>query len=149
VFPDQSAALRQLFATASRAKRSKIASFIDIHEGLGDLLHFPAEIPERLGLALVSRLRLGDRSRIRAALLEARPATAAAELALLERLARPPKTALPHPKPSGEILRPGLVLKTERKGQKLTVTLAGPAVDDALAEAVRGALRQMERPGRG
>ena len=97
----------------------------------------------------MSRLRLGDRSRIRAALVEARPATAAAELALLERLARPPKAALPQPKPSGEILRPGLVLKTERKGQKLTVTLAGPAVDDALAEAVRGALRQMERPGRG
>lgn len=149
VFPDQSAALRMLFATASRAKRSKIASFIDIHEGLGDLLHFPAEIPERLGLALVSRLRLGDRHRIRAALHEARPATAAAEIALLERLARPPRPDVSRAKQAasggGEILRPGVAMRLERKGARIAVTLSGRGVDDALFDEIRAALRRLGR----
>jgi ParB family transcriptional regulator, chromosome partitioning protein len=146
VFPDQPAALRTLFATASRAKRSKIASFIDIHEELGDLLHFPAAIPERLGLALVSRLRSGDCPRIRAALMTARPATAAAEIALLERLARVPRTDVSRAKPSAEIiLRPGVVMALERRGCRIAVTLSGQAVNDALLDEVRAALRRLGR----
>lgn len=142
VFENQSSALRSLFATASRAKRSKIASFIDIHEDLGDVLAFPAEIPERLGLALVARLRHGDRIKIRAALAEARPATAAAEAALLERLARPPAAArVSRAKPAGEELRPGLALRAARKGRTLTLTLSGAGVDDALLDEARRLLR--------
>lgn len=144
VFADQSQALRTLFATASRAKRSKIGSFIDIHEGLGDLLNFPAEIPERLGLALVSRLRLGDRTRIRAALTKARPASAAAELALLEKLSRPPKTDVSRAKQSGEVLRDGVRLSARRQGQKITLTVSGPAVDDALLDRLRQLVRDAE-----
>ncbi|WP_193143438.1 MULTISPECIES: ParB N-terminal domain-containing protein [unclassified Meridianimarinicoccus] len=144
VFADQSAALRSLFATASRAKRSKIGSFIDIHEALGDLLNYPAEIPERLGLALVSRLRLGDRNAIRAALTRARPANAAAELALLEKLAQPPKTDVSRAKHSGEVLRDGLRFASARKGQKITLTLSGPGVDDALLDRLRQAIRAAE-----
>jgi ParB-like chromosome segregation protein Spo0J len=143
VFADQSAALRILFANASRAKRSKIASFIDIHEGLGDLLNFPAEIPERLGLALVSRLRHGDRQRIRAALQKVTVGEAAAELALLERLVRPSGTVVSRAKQPAETLRPGLAMQVTRKDRKLTVTLEGAAVDDALAEALRRLLRQL------
>ena len=143
VFPDQSAALRTLFATASRAKRSKIGSFIDIHEALGDLLTHPAEIPERLGLALVSRLRMGDRTRIRAALADARPRTAAAELALLEKLARPPRETVSRAKPSSETLRKDVAMRLERSDHRITVTLTGPGIDDALAEAVRTALRRL------
>jgi len=143
VFADQSAALRTLFATASRAKRSKIASFIDIHEQLGDLLAHPAEIPERLGLALVSRLRHGEARRLRAALMEARPATAAAELALLERLATPPRDAggqgsVSRAKQTRERLAEGveMTLKPGPDGAT-TVTLTGPGVDAALVDAVR------------
>lgn len=145
VFADQSAALRSLFATASRAKRSKIASFIAIHEDLGDLLHFPAGIPERLGLALVSRLRFGDRGRIRAALTEARPATATAEIALLERLARAPRPDVSRAKPAGEVLRPGVAMVLERKAGRIAVSLSGKGVDDALLEEVRTALRRLGR----
>jgi ParB family chromosome partitioning protein len=141
VFADQSAALRALFGTASRAKRSKIASFIDIHEQLADLLHFPAEIPERLGLALVSRLRLGGRGTIRAALSETRPASAAAELALLERLARRPKTDVSRAKQGGEIVAPGVALVARRTGRKITLTLTGTGVDDGLLDKARAALR--------
>lgn len=145
VFADQSAALRGLFATASRAKRSKIASFIDIHEQLGDVLAFPAEIPERLGLALVARLRHGDRARLRAALTAARPATPAAEAALLERLARPPRD-VSRAKQDGEHLRPGVAMKAARKGRTITLTLSGAAVDDALLDAAQRALRGLGTP---
>lgn len=59
VYPDESAALRGLFATASRAKRSKIGSFIGIYHALDTDLRFAAAIPERLGLALSKALK-GD-----------------------------------------------------------------------------------------
>ena len=89
VFPDQGAALRALFATASRAKRSKIASFTDIHERLGDVLRFPSAIPERLGLALVARLRAEGGDGLRRTLSAARPATASAELTLAGKICPP------------------------------------------------------------
>lgn len=145
IFPDQSAALRQLFASASRAKRSKIASFIDIHEALGDVLGFPAEIPERLGLALVARLRHGDRTRLRRALAEARPARAAEELALLERLARPPQAQprgdVSRAKQVAEELRPGLALAGRCRGGRVTLTLSGEGADEALLEEACRLLR--------
>lgn len=144
VFADQSSALRTLFATASRAKRSKIGSFIDIHEALGDLLVFPAEIPERLGLALVSRLRLEGRHRIRAALQGRRAATAAAELALLEKLARPPRRAgevvSRAKQPDRETLRTGVEMGVTRQGGRIAVTLSGPGMTDQVLAALRKAL---------
>jgi ParB family transcriptional regulator, chromosome partitioning protein len=145
VFADRQAALRTLFATASRAKRSKIASFIEIHEELGDLLGFPAEIPERLGLALVAELRQGGGGAIRAALAEARPESARAEIALLERLARPRRSDVSRAKQPAEILRPGLSMQSARKGDRITVTLSGSAVDDALLKDLRAALRRLGR----
>jgi hypothetical protein len=147
VFPDQSAALRSMFATASRAKRSKIGSFIDLHEGLGDLLHFPAEIPERLGLALVSRLRLEGRQRLRNALRAARPATATAELALLEKLAKLPRTGgeggadvSRAKRAQPETLAPGVAMRLHETAGGARITLSGPGVDAALLARLRAAL---------
>jgi len=153
VFPDQSAALRSMFATASRAKRSKIGSFIDLHEGLGDLLHFPAEIPERLGLALVSRLRLQGPERMRAALHRARATTAAAELVLLAKLAKPSRMAggagavgigqgnVSHAKhPAREMLATGVVLRMRETARGAEITLSGPGVDAAFLARLRAAL---------
>jgi ParB family chromosome partitioning protein len=141
VFADQGEALRALFATASRAKRSKIASFIDIHEELGEFLHFPAEIPERLGLQLVARLRAGEGKRIRAALGPTPPASASAELALLEKLARPPRTDVSRAKPEAEVIAPGVTMALARKGRVITLTLAGDSVDEALVERLRETVR--------
>lgn len=141
VFTDQSQALRSLFATASRAKRSKIGSFIDIHTALGDALSFPAEIPERLGLALVARLRLGGAPEIREALRECRLTTAKAELTLLEKLVRPPRPDVSHAKHRAERLRDGVILNAIRENDKITVTLTGSGVDDTLLEQVRLAVR--------
>ena len=146
-FADQSAALRTLFGSASRAKRSKIGSFIDIHEALGDLLNHPAEIPERLGLSLVSKLRLGARTQIRSALTKAKPANAAEELALLERLAR--KQDVSRAKQAGdpgEPLRDGLPLQAARRGRTITLTLSGARVDDALLARLQEVIRKAEGP---
>lgn len=146
VFPDQSAALRTLFATASRAKRSKIGSFIDIHEALGDLLTYPAEIPERLGLALVSRLRHGEKTRMRAALTAERPGSAAAELALLERLAKPAHGTVSQAKPAAERLREGVAMRILRRGDRSEIVLSGAGVNDRLAARLRAALAAPEEP---
>ncbi|MEP5153855.1 ParB N-terminal domain-containing protein [Planktotalea sp.] len=55
-FPTARHAVRDLFASASRAKRSKINSFLVLYTAFDDALRFPAAITERQGLALVRRL---------------------------------------------------------------------------------------------
>ena len=55
-FADRGEALRSLYATASRAKRSKIGSFLNLYDALDGSLRFPAAIGERLGLQLAQRL---------------------------------------------------------------------------------------------
>lgn len=99
VYPDRGAALRGLFAAASRARRSKIGTFLTLVDALDGALRFPQAIPERLGLRLAAALAadpaLGPR--IRARLAAAPPADAAAELALLARLAPSVRAAPPAP----------------------------------------------------
>ena len=154
VFADQPAALRGLFGTASRAKRSKIGSFIDIHEALGDVLRFPAEIPERLGLALVSRLRFGAASEMRRALAKAAPESAAAELALLQKLARKPDPKPiakqdTKPGPQGDVSRAKHMRETLCDGVEMVLSgrdgarklvLSGPGLDEDLLARLRAAL---------
>jgi len=90
VYPDARAAIAGLFAAASRAKRSKIGSFLLLWQALDSRLRFGPAIPERLGLALARTIegdaafarRLGDRLR------KADCTSAADELALLERALR-------------------------------------------------------------
>ena len=137
VFPSEDDALRALFATASRPKRSRIRAFLDIFHALDDTLRFPAQLPERLGLALVDRLRSapGERARIAASLAAANPATPEAELAALAALLAAPKAA-----PAVETLRPGLALETRLKGRTLTLKLTGDAVTPALAAEIRALL---------
>lgn len=147
VFDDISSALRSLFATASRAKRSKIASFIDIHEALGDVLRFPADIPERLGLAVVSQLRQGGRVPIRAALSQAQPDTARAELAVLESLLRPAKADVSRAKHSREALRDDVDLSLKHSGGRITATFSGAGVDAALLEDIRQLLARLGTQG--
>ena len=138
VFADEEAALRALFATASRPKRSRIRAFVALYHGLDAALRFPAAIPERLGLALVERLREGRGPAIAEALAAAAPATPEAELALLARLARP--AAAPRPAPATRALAPGLALETRLAPRRLTLTLKGRAVDPALAARVEAAI---------
>lgn len=52
VFDSDKKALQSLFSTASFAKRSKVKSFMPLVRALDGTLHYPAQIPERLGLSL-------------------------------------------------------------------------------------------------
>ena len=135
VFATEKAALLALFATASRPKRSRIRAFLELYHGLDAQLRFPAALPERLGLALVERLRAGAGPDIAAALAAAAPETAEAERALLADLARPPRPQ--RTAAASEQIRPGLTLETRLGGRTPTLTLRGRAVDAALAAEVR------------
>ena len=140
VFPSEDDALRALFATASRPKRSRIRAFPEIFHALDGALRFPAHLPERLGLALVERLRAGEGERIAAALAAAAPETPEAELGLLAALLAPEK-----PAPVTETLAPGLALETRLKGRTLTLKLTGEAVTPTLAADLRALLDRLAR----
>jgi ParB family chromosome partitioning protein len=112
VYPTQKAALNSLFGSVSRAKRSKIGSFVSIVSALEERLKFPTHISERLGLRLAKGL--DDKAtvkRITQALGQG-AATPAAEQALLETALSPAtskggsvgkaKTAAPKPAPKTE-----------------------------------------------
>jgi hypothetical protein len=138
VFASEDAALGALFATASKAKRSRIRAFLRLYHGLDGVLRFPAQLPERLGLALAERLRDGERERIAAALAAADPRTPEAELAALARLAAPER-----PRPAPTPLRPGVTLETRLAGRTLTLRLRGAGVTPALAEEIRDLLGRL------
>lgn len=53
VYSSQKYALQSLFANATRAKRSKIGSFVTLVEALDEVLRYPTAIREKLGLGLV------------------------------------------------------------------------------------------------
>ena len=152
-FPNEKAALQQLFSAASRARRSKIGSFLAIYRHMDGVLRFPAALPERLGLAL-SRLLEADPSSAYPLLtdLTARPAANAAEEQ--SRIARfvadqlrsgtkkPVSTrsetvsgsksavsASALPSPDTREIRPGLVLRSKGTQNNPILELSGPALD--------------------
>lgn len=85
VFETEKQALLQLYAVASRAKRSKIRSFLSIVQALDGALKFPEAIGERAGLTLAKALdaRVGFASDLRQALSRADPANAVQEQGVL------------------------------------------------------------------
>lgn len=153
VFPSEKAALLALFASASRAKRSRIRAFLEIYHALDGALRFPAYLPERLGLELVERLRAGEGAEIAAALDAVAARTPEAELAALSAwLATPPRlspgaetpearaaaprpAAAPEETPPEEIL-PGVALRTEFRGGTLSLRLTGSGVTPGLRDRI-------------
>ena len=72
-------AIQHLFVHASAAKRSKVKSFAEIFECLGDLLTYPEDLTERRGLRLANALRQDGERPIRDALEAAAPYATADE----------------------------------------------------------------------
>ncbi|WP_239032043.1 ParB/RepB/Spo0J family partition protein [Paroceanicella profunda] len=148
VFDTERAALQGLFGAASRAKRSKIGSFLELHRHLGDRLRFPARIPERLGLALVEALRAGKGASLRARLASAAPETPEAELALLQAALRGDVSRAKHsaerrgpPEPTGRTeLFPGVTLTISRGAGEIALKLEGPGVTEELHDEVHAAV---------
>jgi len=136
VFASEKQALQRLFSTASRAKRSKIGSFLGLVQALDGVLRFPAALPERAGLRLAAALTADPG--LAAALAEEwqadPPADAVAEQArLAARLARPKGP------PPRRDLAPGLWLEQPGKGR---VVLGGAKVDAAFLARLEVWLRQ-------
>ena len=131
LYPSVTRAAAGLFAHAPKAKRSKIGSFVTLHQAFGDLLRFPTAIPEKLGLALVSELgrNSGFKARLRKVLGAAPVQSAAEERKQLEAALRGPGGAKKGTK-GGEAqeIASGVFLKA-RSGQ---IVLSGKSVDQAL-----------------
>ena len=102
-FGSMEAAVDAIFASASKAKRSKIRSFATVHFELGDLLNFGRDLSEAAGLRLAGALRQGFAAKLRAALERGDAQDAAAEWALLDAVMAPLETA---PKPATKGGRP-------------------------------------------
>lgn len=137
-------AVQALFANASRAKRSKIKSFLGLYETLGEALRFPTAISERLGLALVAAMDrdAGLAQRMRDRLRKGTCAVPEEEVALLQRLMgeKPPAPA-PKAAAAAEVAA-GIRLDSRESRRGLTLSLSGPAVTPELRDRLRRWLRE-------
>lgn len=126
VFASDKIALQRLFASASRARRSKIGSFLTLVQALDGVLRFPADLPERAGLDLARAIAADPAlpHRLAEALAADPPATPQAEQS---RIAAILSGGRRKPVPARRDLAPGLWLE---QGPGRAV-LGGPAVDAA------------------
>lgn len=146
VYQTTQRALQSLFSTASRAKRSKIGTFIGIVAALDGVLMHPAQISERLGLALAHALvaDAGFAARIRDRLAALGPLDAESEQALLAvLLAETRPTPVSHAKQSAEAHAPReeVVPGVYLQGAGGRLILSGPGVDAAFHDALIAWLR--------
>lgn len=138
VFETEKSALQELYHAVSRAKRSKIKSFIRIVEELEGHLKFPEAISERLGLALSKALETDEmlKKRLVKQLRAAQISDAGSELVLLQdeiRNSKSAKTRITDSKLVADAhvasqieLRPGLYMLTNSDG---SVTLKGAVMN--------------------
>jgi hypothetical protein len=137
VYSGLKAALNHLYQNVSRAKRSKIRSFVTVYQALDGSLRFPAALPERLGLVLAQALEAdaGLADRVKAALAKTAPATAAEEQAHVARLLRPvgPSGMADAPARPADAVEsaPGIWLQVANSPQGARYTLSGPGADAA------------------
>ena len=158
VFDSEKQALQRLFASASRARRSKIGSFLGIYRALDGVLRFPSALPERLGLSLAHLLEDAPEAAARlAADLAARPAPDAAEeqarlAAAVASAAAPGPDPVPAPgrapvppapgqpapnrapAAAAEEIRPGVFLTVGGGWTRPVLTLSGPNVGPEFRE---------------
>lgn len=153
VYPSDKKALQSLFSTASRAKRSKIGSFLPVVRALGGALRFPAALPERVGLQLAKALEHPEAAAtLTKALTVAAPDSPEAERAVLtqalkapRRAADPAQTSTSEPDPTTPPLvwdvTPGI--RMERRADGLL--LSGPGIDPTLEARLRHWLKTLPR----
>ncbi|MGN7868529.1 ParB/RepB/Spo0J family partition protein [Paracoccus sp. 22332] len=153
-------AVNRLFATGSKAKRSKVRSFALIFEELGDMLQFPEALTEKRGLRLATALRDGAEARLRQALSSASPEDADAEWQLLEpviaRSESAPRSPARGGRPrsqapvqygwiDGQTLRTtsGITIRRARDGKAHVLRLEGGAIDDDLMDSLMAEIRAL------
>lgn len=155
-------AVGKLFASGSKAKRSKIRSFAMVFEELGDILEFPEDLTEKQGLRLATALRSGAEPRLRAA-LEDPASSASEEWAALEAAlaqidpapanpARGGRPAKKKPKlgwSDGDTLRTsaGITIRKGHDGEGYLLRFEGRGLDSELMDSLMMEIRALlERP---
>ena len=133
-FESADAAINALFASGSKAKRSKIRSFLSIHEALGGALRFPQAMSERVGLAVAGGLKEGLEKPLLAALKDPAETAEGEAVALLAALK---SKVVSRAKPESEALRDGVTMTVDKRG----LALRGPGVTEALIEKIRAAVK--------
>lgn len=142
VFENDRAALLELFMSASRAKRSKIGSFLPVVRALDGALRFPEAVTERLGLSLSKALTENEdlAAQLRSTLTRAGADTPDQETALLEAAIKAPKAEKPSEKPERKItVATGISLQRQPDG---SLVLRGNRVDEALQDQLIAWLRE-------
>ena len=157
-------AVNRLFATASKAKRSKVRSFALIFEELGDMLSFPEQLTERQGLRLAQALRNGAEAKLRDALGDRRPADGEGEWALIEavisasesaprdpsRGGRPKTDSAPTPGWRGAdtlTTSVGITIRKQRDSNGFLLRFEGSGLDNELMESLILEIRALlEKP---
>ena len=163
-FSGTESAIETIFATASRAKRSKIRSFAKVHQLLGDVLHFPTDLSERNGLRLAYALREGSVQALRQALMtstgEGGIEGPAREWAMLEPIVvaseAQERTAERGGRPKAQITKPvsprqtlanGISMQQIEHEDGYSIRLRGASVDAEMIARVMAALeRMLNRP---
>ena len=155
VFDSVQAAVNELFASASKAKRSKIRSFAMIHETLGDLLAFPTDLSERAGLQLAASLRAMGAEPFRQALAQTVLGSAAEETQVLDAVMATekaekdparggrPATAVTGHKLEALGLTSGGVVKADLFVDGLTIRLTGQELSPYEARQILERVRNM------
>ena len=140
VYDSHTAALGALFAASSKAKRSKIRSFIGIVESLDGHLRFPQAIGERYGLKLARALAddPGLAARLQAQLADAGVTTTEAEQTLIGAALTPPKAAQ-SVKLGGALLSIKGVKTTSGRNR---LSLSGPALTPEMQMRLVGWLKE-------
>ncbi|MBV7407349.1 ParB/RepB/Spo0J family partition protein [Maritimibacter sp. DP1N21-5] len=158
-FVNVEAAVEALFASASRAKRSKVRSFALIFEELGDMLQFPDMLREKEGLRLATALRSGGEERLRTALEGVRVESAEEERLLLDtvlteleatrentpRVGRPPRTSAGRTR----VTDTDISIAIEREGQDWILRMTGDRLSyDVMRTLADEVKRLMSSPKR-
>lgn len=161
-FESVEGAVNFLFASASKSKRSKVKSFAEVFEELGDLLQHAEQLTERRGLRVAGALRSGHSAVLRATLSAGQGGSVDLEWAAMEPaieaaeqvISAKPKMGRPKAgKPSGWVgddtlrLSSGVVLQKDRDGQGFLIRISGKPVDGVLIDAAMEELRVLfEKP---
>ncbi|MFN7051656.1 MAG: ParB/RepB/Spo0J family partition protein [Gemmobacter sp.] len=147
IFDSEKQALQRLFSTASRARRSKIGSFLAIYHHLDPVLKFPAAIPERLGLALAKAIE--TRPEALDALMQDLQAAEPDAAGELERLGQFAAGTAAKAKAGGlggrREVQPGVFLEVSGGQGRSVLTLSGPAVGSELQNRLERWLTENDR----
>ncbi|MDX5381588.1 MAG: ParB N-terminal domain-containing protein [Rhodobacterales bacterium] len=159
-------AVNALFHAGSKAKRSKIRAFAELHEELGDLLTHAHQMGERQGLRVVNAIRAGMSGALRRALAAGFAAgagqDAASEWAIMEpvveraeALEKPenapgrPRTSPPRRTEEGDgyvKLANGITMMRDRDSRGYYIRLEGRVVNSEMIDLVMAEIKRLLEP---